>query len=74
MFKETVITYFGGQAATARALGIKQPSVANWPDIIPQGRAYQIQAITYNKLIVDPLLYVKQFPRIPGDRRKQDAA
>lgn len=59
MRKETVIQYFGTQAATANALGIKQPSVACWPEIIPQGRAYQIQALTFNKLRVDPLLYVK---------------
>ncbi len=43
MKKSDVISYFGGSCNTAKALGIKHPSVSGWGEIIPQGRAYQIE-------------------------------
>lgn len=42
-----VVEHFGSQTALARALGIKQPSVAEWFERgIPIPRQYQIQVIT----------------------------
>ncbi|WP_198314535.1 Cro/CI family transcriptional regulator [Chitinibacter sp. GC72] len=35
MKKETVIAHFGGQRKTAEALGVKQPTVCAWPDLLP---------------------------------------
>ncbi|EJO4329828.1 hypothetical protein NRK04_004635, partial [Escherichia coli] len=38
---------------------IKHPSVSEWPEIIPEGRAYQLEKITNGKLKVDVSLYQK---------------
>ena len=59
MRKSDVINYFGGVCKTAEALGIKHPSVSEWPEIIPEGRAYQFKKITNGKLKVDVSLYQK---------------
>ncbi|EJU9116167.1 Cro/Cl family transcriptional regulator [Escherichia coli] len=59
MRKSDVINYFGGVCRTAEALGIKHPSVSEWPEIIPEGRAYQLEKITNGKLKVDVSLYQK---------------
>lgn len=56
MKKEKVIAYFGGVLATAKALGIKSQSVSQWPETIPELRAYQIERLTHGKLkVVDEL-------------------
>ena len=61
MKKETVIAHFDGNAsAVARVLGISPQAVTDWPDIIPEGRAYQLQVITAGKLAVDPSVYEKR--------------
>ncbi|ENJ9082813.1 Cro/Cl family transcriptional regulator [Escherichia coli] len=60
MRKSDVINYFGGVCKTAEALGIKHPSVSEWPEIIPEGRAYQLEKITNGKLKVD----VSEPPRV----------
>jgi len=52
-----VVKYFGGQAATSRALTkkgviVSQPAIAVWirNDAVPMLRQYQIQKITRGKL------------------------
>lgn len=50
MKKKTAIKHFGGVVKLAEALGIKPQSVSQWPDEIPQGRAYQIELITKGAL------------------------
>ncbi len=42
MKKADVINKLGGVTATARALGISQPSVSGWAEDIPELRAYQL--------------------------------
>ena len=59
MRKSDVINYFGGVCKTAEALGIKHPSVSEWPEIIPEGRAYQLEKITNGKQKDDVSLYQK---------------
>ncbi len=54
MNKSEVVKFFGSQAATAAALGIKQPSVAVWTKKIPALRQIQIERITGGKLRADP--------------------
>lgn len=49
-----VIEHFKSQAATARALGIKQPSVATWGEYPPDNRQIQIERITSGKLKAEP--------------------
>lgn len=48
------IEHFGSQAALARALNIKPPSVADWGDSVPPLRQLQIEALTGGKLRADP--------------------
>jgi hypothetical protein len=44
---QKIIEHFGSQSALARALGIKQPSIAEWRERgIPIPRQYQIQVVT----------------------------
>ena len=48
--KHEVLDYFGGVAATAKALGISQPSVSNWGEAPPELRQLQIEALTAGAL------------------------
>ncbi|EPY9201655.1 Cro/CI family transcriptional regulator [Morganella morganii] len=57
MKKEDVINYFGGICKTADALGIKHPSVSGWDEVIPKGRAYEIEKLTNGKLKYNSALY-----------------
>jgi DNA-binding transcriptional regulator YdaS (Cro superfamily) len=52
MKKADVLQYFGTESKVAKALGIKQPSVNEWGENIPQLRAYQLERITNGKLKV----------------------
>lgn len=54
MNKSDVLSYFGGVAATAKALGISHVAVSKWGDTIPQGRAYQIEVLTGGELKAEP--------------------
>ena len=47
-----VVEYFGGQTATAKALGIRQGAVGHWirNGEVPQLRQYQIERLTKKKL------------------------
>ncbi|MFD2177784.1 Cro/CI family transcriptional regulator [Veronia pacifica] len=59
MFKQNAIHYFGSQQKTAEALGISQPAIANWKNIIPQKQALILERLTEGKLVYDPSLYRK---------------
>ena len=54
MNKQQVIEYFGGVAATAKALGIAQPSVSNWGDQLPELRQLEIEHMTAGALRAGP--------------------
>ncbi len=45
MTKEQAIKHFGTQQELAKALKIKQPAIAQWPDPIPELREFQIREI-----------------------------
>ena len=60
MYKSDVIQHYGKQAAIAAALDISRAAVNKWPDVVPQGSAYKLQAITRGRLKVIPELYAKQ--------------
>ena len=40
------IRYFGNKSRLARALGIRQPSVQEWGEIVPPLRQLQIERLT----------------------------
>lgn len=54
MLTKDAIAYFGSQAALARALGIKQPSVAEWGTHVPPLRQFQIERISKGELTASP--------------------
>lgn len=54
MRTDQVIQHFGSQSATASALGIKQPSVAEWGDFPPDNRQLQVEKVTRGKLKAEP--------------------
>jgi DNA-binding transcriptional regulator YdaS (Cro superfamily) len=57
MKKELAVQYFKGKSKLAKALGISPASVSQWPDDVPQLRAYQIERLTKGKLKADyPLI------------------
>lgn len=54
MLTKDAIAYFGSQAALARALGIKQPSIASWGESVPPLRQLQIERISKGELTASP--------------------
>jgi hypothetical protein len=72
MTYEQVKRHFGSQGAIARALGIRQASVAGWKQAarVPHGRQYELQVLTGGVLKADGK-HVEEF-RI--DRRKKPRA
>jgi len=50
MKKSKVIAHFGNAANLAKKLGIKPSAIYQWPDEIPQRRAYEIEKLTNGKL------------------------
>jgi DNA-binding transcriptional regulator YdaS (Cro superfamily) len=67
MNKATVIEHFGNASSTADALNITRQAVSQWGDIIPEGMAYKVQAITGGDLSVDPAMYPKRTRAATGD-------
>jgi DNA-binding transcriptional regulator YdaS (Cro superfamily) len=55
--KKDAVQHFGTAIALAEALGISSASVSGWGELVPEGRAYQLQVITVGLLRVDPSLY-----------------
>jgi DNA-binding transcriptional regulator YdaS (Cro superfamily) len=52
---EDLIQYFGSQAATAKAFGIQQPSVAEWKKRgVPERRQLEAEKITGGELKAHP--------------------
>lgn len=49
-----VLEHFKTQKAVARALGIRQPSVALWGEFPPPARQLQIQKLTRGRLKAEP--------------------
>lgn len=54
MLTKDAIAYFGSQAALARALGIKPPSIASWGEHVPPLRQLQIERISNGVLTASP--------------------
>lgn len=54
MRTQDAVDHFGSQKAVAEALGIKQPSVAEWGEYPPDLRQIQLQAVTNGALKAEP--------------------
>ena len=60
MLKETVIAHFGTQSALATRLNIKPPAVSAWGEVIPYGRALELERMTDGALMYDQSLYPRK--------------
>ena len=65
MLKSDVIAYFKSQQAVAKALGVTKSAVSLWKQVIPEGRAYQIESLTRRALRVNPEVYAKSSSHPP---------
>ena len=63
MYKQTVIDHFGGVVKTAEELGITHAGVSRWGEIIPKGRAFELQMLTKGALKVDLSPYENDQPK-----------
>lgn len=50
MKKNDVISHFGTMTKAAEALGLTKSAISQWPDEIPQLRAFEIERLTGGKL------------------------
>lgn len=57
MKTQDAISHFGTQTALAKALGITQPTVAEWGEYPPPLRQLQIQQVTVGKLQAEPNVF-----------------
>ena len=64
MYKSHVLAHFGSQVAVAQAIGITKSAVSQWPELIPESKAYRIQEFTGGVLKVDPSLYRRDVPAV----------
>ena len=53
MKKQIAVDHFKGKSKLAKALGISPASVSQWPEDVPELRAYQIERLTKGKLKAD---------------------
>lgn len=63
METQRVVDLYGTKAAIARALDISQVAVTRWGNVVPKGRALELERITNGELKCDLSLY-------KGQRRK----
>jgi hypothetical protein len=59
MRTDQAIQHFGTKSALAKALRIRTPSIYSWGELVPLGRAYELQDLTAGALKVDRALYDK---------------
>ena len=65
MKKQEVLDYFGGVIATAKALGISQPSVSNWGEDLPELRQLELEQLTGGTLKAGPECDKYRVPATP---------
>jgi DNA-binding transcriptional regulator YdaS (Cro superfamily) len=54
MTKQEAITFFGTQHKLAKALGLKQPAISNWGDIVPRHHQPYLEKISGGVLKAAP--------------------
>lgn len=60
MRKSDAINHFGGVKPLATKLGVTDVAIYRWKDdLVPKGRAYELEKLTKGKLKVDLSLYQK---------------
>lgn len=59
MLKKDAIAHFGSQKALADAIGVKQQSINDWRDVVPENRQLQIHKLTAGECPADPAVLAK---------------
>jgi DNA-binding transcriptional regulator YdaS (Cro superfamily) len=58
MKAQSALRHFGyNQSEIARALGVTQSAISQWPDVVPIDSALAVQVATGGKVAVDYALY-----------------
>jgi len=57
MLKQDAVNHFGTQTALAAELGIVQPAVSQWGEVIPEKQAFRLERLTRGVLNYDEALY-----------------
>lgn len=57
MLTKTAVEHFKTRVALAKALGLTKGAISNWGEVVPEGRAYQLELLTKRALRVDRQLY-----------------
>ncbi|MGH8275745.1 MAG: Cro/CI family transcriptional regulator, partial [Steroidobacteraceae bacterium] len=52
MLKSDVVRFLGSHGKVARLLGCTRQAVQMWPETVPEGPAYKLQALTRGRLKV----------------------
>lgn len=52
------VKHFRTKSALARALGLTKGAITFWGDVVPRGRAFELQVLTGGALRVDETLYL----------------
>jgi DNA-binding transcriptional regulator YdaS (Cro superfamily) len=53
MKTKDAILHFGSKSQLAKTLGLTKGAISQWPDDVPELRAYQIERLTKGKLKAD---------------------
>ena len=53
MKTKDAILHFGSKSQLAKNLGVSKGAISQWPDDVPELRAYQIERLTKGKLKAD---------------------
>ncbi len=54
MKTKDAISFFGNKCSLARALKLSKSAISQWPDNVPELRAYQIERLTNGQLLAVP--------------------
>jgi hypothetical protein len=57
MRKDTLISYWGGVASTAKAMRVTEAAVRGWGDLVPPEMAIRAYCSSNGELFLDPWLY-----------------
>lgn len=64
MLRKDVIAHFGSATEVVKQLtNLTDGAVSQWEEIIPMGRAYEIESITGGKLQVDKSFYDRKYSK-----------
>lgn len=73
MLKEDAIKFFGGVTSVATAAGVKPPTVSEWGDVVPEGRAHRLADASGGALVPWTKEQYDNHRQVNRDRKKHTA-